>query len=100
IYFGAGENTANLHLFTKCQDIRAGFFAKMLMRPELSGQPYTGLYFIIDQEAFIFIGKQAKLFEKLLPDMVIATFRLYRLYNDGADIIFVIGKSLPDLDKG
>jgi hypothetical protein len=56
VYPVTHQYTAHLHFFTKCDDIRPGFFAKVLVQPKLAAEAYAGLHFIVYQHGFVLVG--------------------------------------------
>ena len=96
----AGQHPADLRLFAKGDDIRAGLFAEQLMRPELAGNADAGLHFIVDQQQVLFIAQLPQLPGKFGPDVVVAPFALNRFDNNGGNIVRRGVKRRLDLADG
>src|SRR5690606_2652268 len=91
------QNSADLHLFSKSEDIRPCLVSQMLETPELAGQSDPCLHLVVYQQCFVLVAKCSQLLKELSAKMAIATFRLYGFDDNCAHFVELPGKDLPDL---
>src|SRR5260370_36301597 len=82
---GPNRHDTTTKCFGRGDDIRCN--VPMLNSPQLASTPHSGLYFVRDQENFVFVTELAQVRPEIIRWNNCSRFTLYRLHDDSSDIV-------------